>query len=85
MKNKLIDKWNYEKHEYEPYYVPSDWNVKTYSTDMKERINCPHCGKEIAVGDSYTSLELHTEIGFGYMVCNNCYALEWGRRRNARE
>lgn len=29
-----------------PYGVPDDWNVKSYSDDMDEIVNCPHCGKK---------------------------------------
>ncbi len=69
----ILQKWNYKKHEYEPYEVPDEWNVKTFSNDMSEIINCPHCGKEIEFGDSYTSHEIHTAHGMGYGVCADCY------------
>lgn len=75
----ILNKWNYETHEYDKIEVPDSWNVKSYSQEMKEKINCPHCGKEIEVGDSYTSMEIHTEMGFGYCVCEKCYDNE--RRR----
>lgn len=48
---------------------------------MKEIVNCPHCGKELEYGNCYTSLEIHTEMGFGYGVCEKCYEEEWNRRR----
>lgn len=70
---KILQKWNIEKDEYEPYGVPDDWNVKTYSDDMDEVINCAQCGKKIACGEGYTSLEVHTPAGFGYSVCEDCY------------
>lgn len=76
-----INKWNYKKHIYERQQIPDGWNCKSYSNDMDEIINCPHCGKKIKVGDSYTSLEFHTEMGFGYMVCEACYEEESERRR----
>lgn len=68
-----LRKWNYEKREYEPYEIPNDWDVKTYSEDMDEMVTCPHCGKDFCFGDGYTSHEIHTEHGFGYTVCEECY------------
>ena len=79
-----LNKWNWKKHEYEPLEVPDDWNCKTYSPDMNEIINCPHCGKEISFGDGYTSREIQTEYGFGYMVCADCYRKEWDRESEAK-
>ena len=31
----ILQKWNCKKHEYEDYEIPDNWNVKTYSRDMK--------------------------------------------------
>ena len=76
----ILQKWNYKKHKYEDYEIPDEWNVKTYGNDMEEIINCCQCGKKLKFGDSYTSLEVHTEIGFGYSVCEDCYEKEWKRR-----
>ena len=73
----LLQKWNYEKHKYEPHIVPDDWNCQSFSDNMKEIINCPHCGKKLEFGDAYTSLEIHTQVcGFGYGVCEECYEKE---------
>ena len=77
----LLKKWNWKTREYDPYEIPDDWNVKTYSNDMDEIVNCPHCGRKVAFGDCYTSREIHTEHGFGYPVCVDCYAREWERER----
>ena len=76
-----LKKWNWKTREYDPYEIPDDWNVKTYSNDMDEIVNCPHCGRKVAFGDCYTSREIHTEHGFGYCVCGDCYAREWERER----
>lgn len=81
----ILKKWNYKKHEYDPYEIPDEWNCKTYSNDMDEIINCPHCGKELKFGDTYTSKEIHTEIGLGYGVCEKCYNNEWLRRNRYEE
>lgn len=82
-----VRKWNFETREYEPYEVPDNWNIKTYSCDMDEIVNCPHCGREFTFGDCYTSRQIHTEHGMGYAVCAECYSKEWedeeaARRRN---
>lgn len=76
----ILQKWNCKKHKYEDYEIPDEWNVKTYGNGMEEIINCCQCGKKLKFGDSYTSLEVHTEMGFGYSVCEDCYEKEWKRR-----
>ena len=81
----ILSKWNYKKHTYEPYEVSDKWNCKLYSEEMEETVNCPHCGKEIRYGDSYTSLEIHNDMGFGFAVCEKCYEKEWLRRREGDE
>ena len=79
-------KWNYVSHEYIPIEVPAHWNCKTFSLDMNEKINCPHCGKKLKVGDSFTSLEIHEQcFGFGYCVCSDCYNKEWIRRKEFKD
>ena len=42
----FLNRWNYETQKYDPYGVPDDWNVKSYSDDIDEIVNCPHCGKK---------------------------------------
>lgn len=76
-----VRRWNFKTREYEPYEIPDDWKIKTFCVDMDEIINCPHCGRELAFGDSYTSREIHTKHGIGYSVCAECYAKEWERER----
>lgn len=70
----------YKKRKYEDCVIPDNWKVKTYSIDMNEKVNCASCGKEIKFGDCYTILEIHTDIGFGFAVCENCYNEEFKRR-----
>lgn len=77
----LLKIWNYERHKYEKYRVPNEWNVKIYADNMEEIINCAHCGKKIKAGDSYTSYEIHNEIGIGYGVCEKCFNKEMMRKR----
>ena len=74
----MAEKWNWHKHEYEPYELPEGSTI--YSHDMDAKVACAQCGKEIVFGQAYTSLEIHNNIGFGYAVCSNCYKQEWKRR-----
>lgn len=76
----ILNKWNVLTKEYEPLRIPNNWKCKTYSNDMEELVNCPQCGKKIRFGDCYTSLEVHTNFGMGYAVCEDCYNKEWERR-----
>ncbi len=78
----ILQKWNWSKHTYEDYEVPNNWVCKCYSDDMNEIVNCPHCGEQITFGESYTSMEIHTDLGFGYAVCGDCYDKEWNRRKD---
>lgn len=73
---KILQKWDCENQAYEPYEVPDDWNVKSYSEDMDEIVNCPHCGRKVTFGSCCTSKEIHTQYGFGYAVCGECYDME---------
>lgn len=76
----IIQKWNNEKGEYEPYEVPADWQCKLYEDDMNQKISCASCGKEKRFGECYTSMEIHNSMGFGYAVCPECYQKEIERR-----
>lgn len=70
-----LKKWNHKTHEYEPFDSPA---VKPalYETDMDKVCDCANCGKPHKFGDMYTSLTIHTEVGFGYAVCPDCYEVE---------
>lgn len=76
-----LSKWDYETRSYHKYGVPAEWKVSTCCADMSQIINCAGCGKELPYGETFTSLEIHTKIGIGYGVCNDCYEKEWERRR----
>ena len=78
-----IQKWDYSSHSYFtiPLISRTPLNLKTYSEDMNEIVNCAQCLKEIKIGDSYTSKEIHTDLGFGFAVCSKCYEEEWERKR----
>jgi hypothetical protein len=70
----MAQKWNYKKHEYEPYDLPA--NCRLYDADLSKKVACCQCGKEYEFGAMYTSREIHSEVGFGYPVCENCYKVE---------
>ena len=82
----ILNKWNYEKHGYDSYVVPDNWNVKVGGDNLDEIIHCASCGREGKFGDTYTSLEIHTPLyGFGYAVCEDCHNKEWERRRKHKD
>ncbi len=81
----ILKKWNYKKHDYDDFEIPDNWNVKTRYVDDNEIVNCAQCGRKIKHADCYTSLEIHTDIGFGYGVCEWCYEQEWKRREKDRK
>lgn len=77
----IVGKWNYLKHDYDAYIIPHGWRVKSFCVDDNEVINCVQCGKQIIAEDGYVSLEVHTPVGFGYLVCDTCYDEELKRRK----
>lgn len=79
-----IGKWNYKTKEYDEYKLPTG-NVKLICNDMDEEIVCTSCGKDTTFGVCYTSREIHTKVGFGYPVCEECYAVESERKDKYRE
>lgn len=68
-------KWNHESHAYEKCDIPP--KSKSYSEDMSEIVQCAQCGRELPFGETFTSMEIHTVMGFGYCVCERCYSEEW--------
>ena len=71
-----LQKWNFEIREYEDFDSPAE-NPALYVEDMREIRQCANCGKSVKYGDMYTSKTIHTEMGFGYVVCEECYREEW--------
>lgn len=65
----ILAKWNYKKHNYEPYKIPDKWNCKTYCDDMSEEVNCVECGKKLKFSNCYTSLEVHS-MPFAFRLCS---------------
>ena len=75
-----VRQWNYATKSYDPYILPvPDGKYILVTDDMDLPINCMSCGKEMTFGVGYTSKELHTQVGFGYPVCEQCYEKEYER------
>lgn len=72
----LVKKYNCETRKYEDYNIPDHWNTPLMSNNMKLLINCANCGRLIELGKGYVSRKIHNELGFGYSVCDKCYAKE---------
>ena len=82
---RAMQKWDYEAHEYKQIFVPAHLNCKLYSDNPDETVNCPHCGKALPWGETYTSMEIHNDVGLGYAVCAECHSQELQRRLLHRE
>lgn len=76
----ILKKWDYKTKSYKDYEIPNQWAVSTYCYNMEQVVNCASCGNKISWGNTYTSLEIHNLLGFGYGVCKECYNEEWNRR-----
>ena len=70
---KTIKKWIKNLNKYENVAISEAWDITAFETDMEHKYNCASCGKLIKFGDGYTSLFLHTDNGFGYIVCSDCH------------
>ena len=74
--------WNPVTREYAPYQLPDGASV--YESDMGAVVSCAVCGREIAFGECYTSLQVHDGVGFGYAVCPQCHDAELACEAGAR-
>ncbi len=63
--------WNKTKQKYDPYELPE--GSTAYEVDMDKEITCACCGRKVKYGETYASHNIHTDIGFGYAVCEDCY------------
>lgn len=69
-----MKRWNPETQEYEAHErYPG---ALLYSNVMDAPCQCANCGKDMVFGDGYTSLEIHSDKGMGYAVCEACYLAE---------
>lgn len=71
----LLQKWNFDTHQYEPFESPARV-LSLYSEDMLQEVDCANCGKRMTYGDGYTSRTIHNHVGLGYPVCEDCYEKE---------
>lgn len=74
----ILQRWNHEKHLYEPFNSPARV-LCLYSENMLAEVDCASCGNRMSFGDGYTSREIHNRVGLGYPVCESCYAEERNR------
>lgn len=72
-------KFNRKTHQYEDYELPA--GAKGYSNDMDAIVPCAACGKDTRFGDGFSSLEIQSPFGLGYMVCEECYRQELESKR----
>ena len=77
----VAGRWNYKTHDYDPYILPE--GATLMALEDNDECACAQCGQLMKFGDGYTSFEIHSGMGFGYCVCQDCYDAEWKRRREA--
>lgn len=81
---RVAERWNPYHGKYRPYVLPEDELKCSLLEDRMDKvIACAGCGKPVKFGESFTSLEIHTETGFGFSVCPNCHAGEIERAKDA--
>lgn len=76
---KFAYKYNFEKNKSELYELPA--GATKYEDEMRKIVPCACCWKPIHYGDSYTSATILDGVGFGYMICGECYEKEWELRK----
>lgn len=69
---RMIKKYDVEKRETIDWYVPREWVIALWNTNMDDKVNCAQCGTKLRYGDCYTSRELFNGGGLGYGVCSLC-------------
>ena len=81
---RVAQKWNSYHRKYRPYVLPEDELKCSLLEDSAEKIiACAGCGRPVKFGESFTSQYIHTESGFGFMVCHMCIDQETERARAA--
>lgn len=81
---RVAGKWDPYHGKYRPYVLPEDELKCSLLEDRMDKvIACAGCGRPVKFEDAYTSLEIHTETGFGFSVCPNCHAGEIKRAKDA--
>ena len=72
------NKWNPFEHEYSDYLLP--YGAAKHSSGLADYVACASCGCAVMYGLSFSSLEIHDDIGLGYIVCRRCHEFEIARR-----
>lgn len=80
-----MKRWDFKTRKYTDYEVPDDWYTPLIEIDMETFVNCASCGLEVMVGLMYTSWQIHSDQGLGYLVCEGCARDESEAKRAARE
>lgn len=80
----IVRRWNPRKGYYERHTVPEGWKARVFCADMNELVNCISCGKEITFGSGYCSRQYHSDLGFGFAECKECYDKFWQEEQDAR-
>ena len=71
----MAEKWDYELQRYIEYELPK--GASLFQADLDTIVECAECGKELTFGQCYTSRTIHSPLGFGYGVCEECYEKEF--------
>lgn len=73
-----VNKWYPDKHKYQQINIPlsENDNIKLYTKNMDEMMNCINCFKKVKYGEMYTSRIYHNYMGLGYAVCKECHEKE---------
>lgn len=71
-------KWNPFEHEYSEYLLP--YGAAKHSSELVDYVACASCGRGVMYGLSFSSIEIHDDMGLGYAVCGRCHELELSRR-----
>lgn len=74
--------YDWKRREYRPYRLPVGSSV---DPQENETVTCARCGKPVGFMDSWTSMAIHSPMGFGYAVCNECHEAEWDEREKYDE
>lgn len=75
-------KWDYDKQDY--YLASISENCILHSNNKHDKTQCANCNKWLEIGDSFTSHQYQTGLGFGYPICEECYKKEWEKRYNEK-
>lgn len=71
----ILQKWNPDTHEYEPFNSPAE-NIVFITEDMDTLTDCAECWKSVRYWDTYSSKQIHTSRWLWYAVCPDCFKKE---------